>query len=177
MDAALRFIDLPREKMPEVLSREVDKIAQSGGTPLLVVANGRLLGAIHLKDVVKPGIRERFAELRRLGIRTVMVTGDNPLTAAAIAAEAGVDDVIAEATPEKKLARIRQEQGEGRLVAMCGDGANDAPALAQADVGMAMNDGTRPPARRPTWSTWTATRPSCSTWSRWARSCWSPAAR
>ncbi len=111
--------------------------------PLLVVANGRLLGAIHLKDVVKPGIRERFAELRRLGIRTVMVTGDNPLTAAAIAAEAGVDDVIAEATPEKKLARIRQEQGEGRLVAMCGDGANDAPALAQADVGMAMNDGTQ----------------------------------
>ncbi len=111
VDAALRFIDLPREKMPEVLSREVDKIAQSGGTPLLVVANGRLLGAIHLKDVVKPGIRERFAELRRLGIRTVMVTGDNPLTAAAIAAEAGVDDVIAEATPEKKLARIRQEQG------------------------------------------------------------------
>ncbi|MBF3222951.1 potassium-transporting ATPase subunit KdpB, partial [Pseudomonas aeruginosa] len=143
VDAALRFIDLPREKMPEVLSREVDKIAQSGGTPLLVVANGRLLGAIHLKDVVKPGIRERFAELRRLGIRTVMVTGDNPLTAAAIAAEAGVDDVIAEATPEKKLARIRQEQGEGRLVAMCGDGANDAPALAQADVGMAMNDGTQ----------------------------------
>lgn len=148
VDAALRFIDLPREKMPEVLSREVDKIAQSGGTPLLVVANGRLLGAIHLKDVVKPGIRERFAELRRLGIRTVMVTGDNPLTAAAIAAEAGVDDVIAEATPEKKLARIRQEQGEGRLVAMCGDGANDAPALAQADVGMAMNDAPRPPARR-----------------------------
>ncbi|EPO6701772.1 potassium-transporting ATPase subunit KdpB [Pseudomonas aeruginosa] len=143
VDAALRFIDLPREKMPEVLSREVDKIAQSGGTPLLVVANGRLLGAIHLKDVVKPGIRERFAELRRLGIRTVMVTGDNPLTAAAIAAEAGGDDVIAEATPEKKLARIRQEQGEGRLVAMCGDGANDAPALAQADVGMAMNDGTQ----------------------------------
>ncbi len=135
VDAALRFIDLPREKMPEVLSREVDKIAQSGGTPLLVVANGRLLGAIHLKDVVKPGIRERFAELRRMGIRTVMVTGDNPLTAAAIAAEAGVDDVIAEATPEKKLARIRQEQGEGRLVAMCGDGTNDAPALAQADVG------------------------------------------
>ncbi|MDI2533224.1 potassium-transporting ATPase subunit KdpB [Pseudomonas aeruginosa] len=131
VDAALRFIDLPREKMPEVLSREVDKIAQSGGTPLLVVANGRLLGAIHLKDVVKPGIRERFAELRRLGIRTVMVTGDNPLTAAAIAAEAGVDDVIAEATPEKKLARIRQEQGEGRLVAMCGDGANDGTQAAR----------------------------------------------
>ena len=129
-------------RCPRCFRGEVDKIAQSGGTPLLVVANGRLLGAIHLKDVVKPGIRERFAELRRLGIRTVMVTGDNPLTAAAIAAEAGVDDVIAEATPEK-LARIRQEQGEGRLVAMCGDGANDAPALAQADVGMAMNDGTQ----------------------------------
>lgn len=93
--------------------------------------------------MVKPGIRERFAELRKLGIRTVMVTGDNPLTAAAIAAEAGVDDVLAEATPEKKLARIRQEQNDGRLVAMCGDGANDAPALAQADVGMAMNDGTQ----------------------------------
>ncbi|MNF73051.1 Potassium-transporting ATPase B chain [compost metagenome] len=93
--------------------------------------------------MVKPGIRDRFAELRQMGIRTVMVTGDNPLTAAAIAAEAGVDDVIAEATPEKKLARIRQEQGEGKMVAMCGDGANDAPALAQADVGLAMNDGTQ----------------------------------
>ena len=110
---------------------------------MLVCADGKLLGAIHLKDVVKPGIRERFAELRKLGIRTVMVTGDNPLTAAAIAAEAGVDDVLAEATPEKKLARIRHEQNDGRLVAMCGDGANDAPALAQADVGMAMNDGTQ----------------------------------
>ncbi len=108
-----------------------------------VCADGELLGAVHLKDVVKPGIRQRFAELRTLGIRTVMVTGDNPLTAAAIAAEAGVDDVIAEATPEKKLQRIRQEQAEGKLVAMCGDGANDAPALAQADVGMAMNDGTQ----------------------------------
>ncbi len=110
---------------------------------MLVCGEGKLLGAIHLKDVVKPGIRERFAELRKLGIRTVMVTGDNPLTAAAIAAEAGVDDVLAEATPEKKLARIRLEQNDGRLVAMCGDGANDAPALAQADVGMAMNDGTQ----------------------------------
>lgn len=110
---------------------------------MLVCIDQRLLGVIHLKDVVKPGIRERFAELRKLGIRTVMVTGDNPLTAAAIAAEAGVDDVLAEATPEKKLARIRQEQNDGRLVAMCGDGANDAPALAQADVGMAMNDGTQ----------------------------------
>ncbi|KAF1052136.1 MAG: Potassium-transporting ATPase ATP-binding subunit [Stenotrophomonas maltophilia] len=143
VDAALAFIGLGRDELPAPLAREVERIAQSGGTPLLVVAQGRLLGAIHLKDVVKPGIRERFAELRQMGIRTVMVTGDNPLTAAAIAAEAGVDDVIAEATPEKKLARIRQEQGEGRMVAMCGDGANDAPALAQADVGMAMNDGTQ----------------------------------
>ncbi|UCL89183.1 potassium-transporting ATPase subunit KdpB [Pseudomonas sp. HS-18] len=143
VDAALAFVGLGRAQMPESLAKEIERIAQSGGTPLLVVADGKLLGAIHLKDVVKPGIRERFAELRRMGIRTVMVTGDNPLTAAAIAAEAGVDDVIAEATPEKKLARIRQEQGEGRMVAMCGDGANDAPALAQADVGMAMNDGTQ----------------------------------
>lgn len=143
VDAALAFVGLERAQMAESLAKEIERIAQSGGTPLLVVADGKLLGAIHLKDVVKPGIRERFAELRRMGIRTVMVTGDNPLTAAAIAAEAGVDDVIAEATPEKKLARIRQEQGEGRMVAMCGDGANDAPALAQADVGMAMNDGTQ----------------------------------
>ncbi|WP_370601244.1 potassium-transporting ATPase subunit KdpB [Pseudomonas nitroreducens] len=143
VDAALAFVGLDRAQMPDSLAKEIERIAQSGGTPLLVVADGKLLGAIHLKDVVKPGIRERFAELRRMGIRTVMVTGDNPLTAAAIAAEAGVDDVIAEATPEKKLARIRQEQGEGRMVAMCGDGANDAPALAQADVGMAMNDGTQ----------------------------------
>ncbi|MBF8671103.1 potassium-transporting ATPase subunit KdpB [Pseudomonas putida] len=143
VDAVLAFVGMQRLEMPQALAREVERIAQSGGTPLLVCLDKRLLGVIHLKDVVKPGIRERFAELRKLGIRTVMVTGDNPLTAAAIAAEAGVDDVLAEATPEKKLARIRQEQNEGRLVAMCGDGANDAPALAQADVGMAMNDGTQ----------------------------------
>ncbi|BAU75050.1 potassium-transporting ATPase subunit KdpB [Metapseudomonas furukawaii] len=143
VDAVLAWVGMDREAMPAPLAREIEKIAQSGGTPLLVAADGQLLGAIHLKDVVKPGIRERFAELRQMGIRTVMVTGDNPLTAAAIAAEAGVDDVIAEATPEKKLARIRQEQGEGKMVAMCGDGANDAPALAQADVGLAMNDGTQ----------------------------------
>lgn len=143
VDSVLAFIGMQRHDLLPVLYREIDKIAQSGGTPLLVCADGKLLGAIHLKDVVKPGIRERFAELRKLGIRTVMVTGDNPLTAAAIAAEAGVDDVLAEATPEKKLARIRLEQNDGRLVAMCGDGANDAPALAQADVGMAMNDGTQ----------------------------------
>ncbi|WP_286919054.1 potassium-transporting ATPase subunit KdpB [Pseudomonas sp. UBA6753] len=143
VDAVLAFVGMQRLEMPQALAREVERIAQSGGTPLLVCIDKRLLGVIHLKDVVKPGIRERFAELRKLGIRTVMVTGDNPLTAAAIAAEAGVDDVLAEATPEKKLARIRQEQNDGRLVAMCGDGANDAPALAQADVGMAMNDGTQ----------------------------------
>ncbi|MGJ7548391.1 potassium-transporting ATPase subunit KdpB [Pseudomonas alloputida] len=143
VDAVLAFVGMQRLDLPSALAREVERIAQSGGTPLLVCLDKRLLGVIHLKDVVKPGIRERFAELRKLGIRTVMVTGDNPLTAAAIAAEAGVDDVLAEATPEKKLARIRQEQNDGRLVAMCGDGANDAPALAQADVGMAMNDGTQ----------------------------------
>ena len=117
-------------------------IAKSGGTPLAVVRDGRLLGVIHLKDIVKGGIRERFAELRRMGIRTVMITGDNPLTAAAIAAEAGVDDFLAQATPENKLSLIREEQAKGKLVAMCGDGTNDAPALAQADVGVAMNTGT-----------------------------------
>ncbi|NBA97330.1 potassium-transporting ATPase subunit KdpB [Pseudomonas sp. R5(2019)] len=143
VDSVLAFVGFERLEMPAALAREVDRIAQSGGTPLLVCMDQRLLGAIHLKDVVKPGIRERFEQLRLLGIRTVMVTGDNPLTAAAIAAEAGVDDVLAEATPQKKLERIRQEQEAGRLVAMCGDGANDAPALAQADVGMAMNDGTQ----------------------------------
>ena len=117
-------------------------IAKSGGTPLAVSRNARLLGIIHLKDIVKGGIRERFTELRRMGIRTVMITGDNPMTAAAIAAEAGVDDFLAQATPENKLMLIRGEQAKGKLVAMCGDGTNDAPALAQADVGVAMNTGT-----------------------------------
>ena len=120
-----------------------DAIAKSGGTPLAVAKDGRLLGVIHLKDIVKGGIRERFAELRRMGIRTVMITGDNPMTAAAIAAEAGVDDFLAQATPEDKLRLIRDEQAKGKLVAMCGDGTNDAPALAQADVGVAMNTGTQ----------------------------------
>ncbi|BAU92618.1 potassium transporter ATPase B chain KdpB [Methylorubrum populi] len=119
-----------------------DDIARAGGTPLAVSRDGRLLGVVFLKDIVKGGIRERFAELRRMGIRTVMITGDNPVTAAAIAAEAGVDDFLAQATPEDKLALIRREQAEGKLVAMCGDGTNDAPALAQADVGVAMNTGT-----------------------------------
>ena len=119
-----------------------EEIAKSGGTPLAVARDGKLLGVIHLKDIVKGGIRERFVELRRMGIRTVMITGDNPMTAAAIAAEAGVDDFLAQATPEDKLKLIRDEQAKGKLVAMCGDGTNDAPALAQADVGVAMNTGT-----------------------------------
>jgi len=125
------------------LRRITDEIARAGGTPLAVAKDGRLLGAIFLKDIVKAGIRERFGELRQMGIRTVMITGDNPLTAASIAAEAGVDDFLAQATPEDKLALIRKEQQGGRLVAMCGDGTNDAPALAQADVGVAMNTGTQ----------------------------------
>lgn len=120
-----------------------DEIAKAGGTPLAVARDGKLLGVIHLKDIVKGGIRERFAELRRMGIRTIMITGDNPMTAAAIAAEAGVDDFLAQATPEDKLQLIRDEQAKGKLVAMCGDGTNDAPALAQADVGVAMNTGTQ----------------------------------
>jgi K+-transporting ATPase ATPase B chain len=119
-----------------------NKIAKEGGTPLAVAKDGKLLGVIHLKDIVKGGIRDRFATLRRMGIRTVMITGDNPLTAAAIAAESGVDDFLAQATPEAKLELIRKEQALGKLVAMCGDGTNDAPALAQADVGVAMNTGT-----------------------------------
>ncbi|HEV7633872.1 MAG TPA: potassium-transporting ATPase subunit KdpB, partial [Bradyrhizobium sp.] len=120
-----------------------DEISKAGGTPLAVARDGRLLGVVQLKDIVKGGIRERFAELRRMGIRTVMITGDNPMTAAAIAAEAGVDDFLAQATPEDKLQLIRDEQAKGKLVAMCGDGTNDAPALAQADVGVAMNTGTQ----------------------------------
>ncbi len=119
-----------------------DKVAKSGGTPLAVAKDGKLLGVIHLKDIVKGGIRERFATLRKMGIRTVMITGDNPVTAAAIAVESGVDDFLAQATPEAKLKLIREEQAQGKLVAMCGDGTNDAPALAQADVGVAMNTGT-----------------------------------
>jgi K+-transporting ATPase ATPase B chain len=125
------------------LNALADQIAKSGGTPLAVTKDGRLLGVVHLKDIIKGGIRERFAELRRMGIRTIMITGDNPMTAAAIAAEAGVDDFLAQATPEDKLKLIRAEQAKGKLVAMCGDGTNDAPALAQSDVGVAMNTGTQ----------------------------------
>ncbi|HTH99225.1 MAG TPA: potassium-transporting ATPase subunit KdpB [Stellaceae bacterium] len=132
----------PNQAFPRELSQTVERIAKSGGTPLAVARNGQLLGIIHLKDIVKGGIRERFAALRQMGIRTVMITGDNPLTAAAIAAESGVDDFLAQATPEAKLKLIRDEQAKGKLVAMCGDGTNDAPALAQADVGVAMQTGT-----------------------------------
>jgi K+-transporting ATPase ATPase B chain len=128
--------------MPADLRGESDRIAEEGGTPLAVAADGRLVAAIYLKDTVKPGMRDRFDELRRMGIRTVMVTGDNKLTAATIAREAGVDDFVAEAKPEEKIRLIRDYQAEGHLVAMTGDGTNDAPALAQADVGMAMNSGT-----------------------------------
>ncbi len=128
---------------PPAFRNAYERIARSGGTPLGLADGNRLLGVIHLKDVVKPDIKERFAELRRMGIRTVMVTGDNPVTAAAIASEAGVDDFIAEATPEDKLRYIREEQSKGHLIAMCGDGTNDAPALAQADVGVAMQTGTQ----------------------------------
>lgn len=129
---------------PFELNAAVEKVASAGGTPLVVARNGQFLGVIHLKDVLKGGIRERFSQLRKMGIKTVMITGDNPLTAAAIAAEAGVDDFLAEATPEAKLKLIRQYQAGGRLVAMTGDGTNDAPALAQADVAVAMNTGTQP---------------------------------
>jgi potassium-transporting ATPase ATP-binding subunit len=159
VDAILNFLNAPvastgpsaavRVLQPAVNTEQVreinaisDAIAKSGGTPLAVAKDGRVLGVIHLKDIVKGGIRERFAELRRMGIRTIMITGDNPMTAAAIAAEAGVDDFLAQATPEEKLRLIRDEQAKGKLVAMCGDGTNDAPALAQADVGVAMNTGT-----------------------------------
>jgi K+-transporting ATPase ATPase B chain len=131
-----------RATPPPQLQAMVERIARAGGTPLAVAMDERILGVIHLKDIVKGGIRERFGELRQMGIRTVMITGDNPLTAAAIAAESGVDDFLAQATPEQKLKLIRDEQAKGKLVAMCGDGTNDAPALAQADVGVAMNTGT-----------------------------------
>jgi len=143
-DAIAALIGDRERAFPPDLRASVDAIARGGGTPLVVARNGQALGAIHLKDIVKGGIKERFSHLRRMGIKTVMITGDNPLTAAAIAAEAGVDDFLAQATPEAKLKLIRQYQSGGRLVAMTGDGTNDAPALAQADVAVAMNSGTQP---------------------------------
>jgi len=143
VDAVLAEVGMTRDNAPADFNQTVDRISRAGGTPLAVSDNKALLGVVHLKDIVKPDIRPRFAELRAMGIKTVMVTGDNPLTAAAIASEAGVDDFLAQATPEDKLAYIRREQQGGRLIAMCGDGTNDAPALAQADVGVAMQTGTQ----------------------------------
>jgi K+-transporting ATPase ATPase B chain len=142
VDAILADLKTKPDAAVRELTVIAERISKTGGTPLAVTKDGRILGAIHLKDIIKGGIRERFAELRQMGIRTVMITGDNPLTAAAIAAESGVDDFLAQATPEHKLRLIRDEQAKGKLVAMCGDGTNDAPALAQADVGVAMNTGT-----------------------------------
>jgi K+-transporting ATPase ATPase B chain len=142
-DAIQRWVSSKGGAVPPELQQIVDRIARAGGTPLVVADGARALGVIHLKDVVKGGIRERFAHLRAMGIKTVMITGDNPLTAAAIASESGVDDFLAQATPEDKMALIKREQAEGKLVAMTGDGTNDAPALAQADVGVAMNTGTQ----------------------------------
>jgi len=143
VDAVLKALGVAESAAPAEFRAAVDRIARSGGTPLAVVENDALVGVIHLKDVVKPGVKARFADLRRMGLRTVMITGDNPVTAAAIASEAGVDDFLAEATPEDKMRLIKAEQAKGRLVAMCGDGANDAPALAQAAVGVAMQTGAQ----------------------------------
>jgi K+-transporting ATPase ATPase B chain len=142
-DAIARYVEAAGGKMPEAVTTMVQDIARRGSTPLTVVDSQRVVGVVELKDIVKGGIKERFGELRRMGIKTVMITGDNRLTAAAIAAEAGVDDFLAEARPETKLELIRKYQAEGRLVAMTGDGTNDAPALAQADVAVAMNSGTQ----------------------------------
>jgi K+-transporting ATPase ATPase B chain len=141
-EAVVKWVREQGGKIPPELDPMVDRIAREGGTPLVVASNDRVLGVIQLKDIVKGGMRDRFDQLRRMGIRTVMITGDNPLTAAAIASEAGVDDFLAQATPENKMELIKREQAGGKLVAMTGDGTNDAPALAQADVGVAMNTGT-----------------------------------
>ncbi len=143
VDAIASYLQQHGSQMPTEVQAAVERIARAGGTPLVVAENGLALGVIHLKDVVKGGMRERFDQLRAMGIRTVMITGDNPLTAAAIAREAGVDDYLAEAKPKDKMDLIKREQAEGKLVAMTGDGTNDAPALAQADVGVAMNSGTQ----------------------------------
>jgi K+-transporting ATPase ATPase B chain len=143
VDAVTQFVEAQGALLPVEATRAAESIARTGGTPLVVAENARVLGVIELKDIIKGGIKERFAQLRRMGIKTVMITGDNKLTAAAIAAEAGVDDFLAEATPEAKLKLIRDYQAQGLLVAMCGDGTNDAPALAQADVAVAMNTGTQ----------------------------------
>jgi K+-transporting ATPase ATPase B chain len=142
-DAIVRYVQQHKGRIPEGCQQQVDAVASRGATPLLVCEGNCIAGLVVLEDILKPGIHDRFDRLRRMGLRTVMVTGDNPLTAKAIAAQAGVDDFIAQATPEAKLAYIRKEQAAGKLVAMMGDGTNDAPALAQADVGVAMNSGTQ----------------------------------
>lgn len=160
VDAIRRHVESNGGHFPADVEQNVENVARLGATPLVVVEGARVLGVIALKDIVKGGIKERFAQLRKMGIKTVMITGDNRLTAAAIAAEAGVDDFLAEATPEAKLALIRQYQAEGRLVAMTGDGTNDAPALAQADVAVAMNSGTGRQKKPVIWWIWTLTRPS-----------------
>jgi K+-transporting ATPase ATPase B chain len=141
--AIVQYVEAVGKELPALVNEDVQRVARQGSTPLAVVDGGRVLGVIELKDIVKGGIKERFADLRRMGIKTIMITGDNRLTAAAIAAEAGVDDFLAEATPEAKLKLIREYQAQGRLVAMTGDGTNDAPALAQSDVAVAMNTGTQ----------------------------------
>ena len=143
VDAIARFLEEQGSQLPQKVRDSVEAIARSGGTPLVVAENATALGVIHLKDIVKGGLKERLARLRAMGIRTIMITGDNPLTAAVIAREAGVDDFLAEAKPKDKMDLIKREQGKGKLVAMTGDGTNDAPALAQADVGVAMNSGTQ----------------------------------
>jgi K+-transporting ATPase ATPase B chain len=142
-EAIRTFIQNNNGFYPQEIQNVVSELARQGATPLVVAEDKKVFGVVHLKDIVKGGIKQRFAELRKMGIKTVMITGDNPLTAAAIAAEAGVDDFMAEATPEDKLRRIREEQANGHLVGMIGDGTNDAPALAQADIGIAMNSGTQ----------------------------------
>ena len=143
-DTMIAYLQENNSPIPVELRQTIESIARSGGTPLVVARNEQVMGVIHLKDIVKGGLKERFSHMRKMGIKTIMITGDNPLTAAAIAAEAGVDDFLAQATPENKLALIREYQTGGRLVAMTGDGTNDAPALAQADVAVAMNTGTQP---------------------------------
>lgn len=142
-DAIRAYVEKAGGHFSEECRNVIDRVAKLGGTPLVVAKNGRVLGVIYLKDIIKDGVKEKFADLRKMGIRTIMITGDNPVTATAIAAEAGVDDFLAEATPEAKLALIRDYQAKGHLVAMTGDGSNDAPALAQADVAVAMNTGTQ----------------------------------
>ena len=161
-DSVRTYVEAAGGVFSKECDEAVERIAKAGGTPLVVTKNCRVLGVVYLKDIIKSGVKEKFADLRKMGIKTIMVTGDNPLTAAAIAAEAGVDDFLAEATPEGKLEKIREFQREGHLVAMTGDGTNDAPALAQADVAVAMNTAPRLPRRPATWSTSTPAPPSSS---------------